>query len=302
MATVLEHHKFVFVSNNLNSNKVWEVILHSNNDVEVRYGRIRDGHGLQSKTHYGAGRKKMDALIREKTKPSDHYDGGCYREIEVLDTGSAAPVTAARAGKSELKEIAKKQVATCPVTQKLIEFFTDVNAHDIYQATGGRIQYDVSAGTFRTPVGIVTRTNVDEARKLLDKIAQLVGSGKFDKPFITTLEDYLMLIPQDVGHKFNPRAFCGDTTAVQKQSAILDGLDASIAAVVAGKDKKDKKSKTVQEEAPPNLFQVKLTVVDGDDIANIQKFYEKTRHRGHKSYNLKMKKVYAIDMPLMKAA
>lgn len=297
MATIVEHKKFVFCSANINSNKVWEVVLFDNNDVEVRYGRI--GKTLQTKLHGAAGRAKMESLIKDKTRPSDHYDGGCYREIEVLDA-PASTGTTKTSSKSDLKEIAKKQIATCVVTQKLMEFFTEVNAHDIYQATGGRITYDVSAGTFRTPIGIVTRTNVDAARKLLDDLAVFISQNQFGRTFITALEDYLMLIPQDVGRKFDPKTFCGDVAGVQKQSSILDGLDASIQAVMSTpKDKTKTKDKPVE----PKLFNVKLAVeTDGAAIDRINKFFEKGRQSQHMSSRMKLQQAYTVDMTSMKEA
>ena len=113
MSQVVEHRIFIFVNSSGNNNKTWQVLLYDNDDVEVRYGRV--GKSLQSKVHNCAGRDKMESLIRDKTKPSDHYNGGCYREIEVLDAAAtstgAAPKTAA---KSELKQLATAQIATCP--------------------------------------------------------------------------------------------------------------------------------------------------------------------------------------------
>lgn len=297
MSKVIEHRKFVFVNAEGNNNKSWEIKLFDNDDVEVLFGRI--GKGLQSKLHSGAGRKKMESLIRDKTKPSDHYNGGCYRELEVLDVGanipSKSPVTAA---KSELKEIAKKQIATCAVTQKLIEFFTEVNAHDIHRATGGKITYDISAGTFRTPLGIVTRASVDKARDILDDITDLVSSRNFNKSFVRNLEDYLMLIPQDVGRKFEPQSFCGDVAAIQRQSQILDGLEASISAVLSSSKDSSGKVASVEE---PKLFNVKLNIVKDNKITDgIVKYFNEGRQSIHVSSRMKLQNAYAIDMVSMR--
>lgn len=298
MPNILEHKKYVFCSANINSNKVWEVVLFDNDDVEVRFGRI--GKSLQTKLHPSAGRRKMESLIRDKTRPSDHYDGGCYREIETLDSSSLTPAKIASAGsKNELKQIAKTQIATCAITQKLIEFFTDVNAHDIYKATGGRITYDVSAGTFKTPIGVVTSNNIINARDLLDKLTDFVTKRNFSRKFITTLEDYLMLIPQDVGRKFEPLEFCGDVTAIQKQSQILDGLEASVQAILSSP--KDKKS--ADKKQTPELFQVKLKIVDESrEIARIQKYFDEGRKGVHVSSRMKLQQVYSVDMITMKNA
>lgn len=295
MANVVEHNKFVFVNAGINSNKCWEVLLFDNDDVEVRYGRI--GKGLQSKTHAGAGRKKMNSLIKSKTKPSSHYNGGCYRKIEVLDVGSAGIVSSSSAArKAELKTIAKKEIGTCSITQKLIGFFTDVNAHNIYQATGGRITYDTSAGTFRTPVGIVTKDSIDEARTLLDRMTKFIEASSFGKRFVATLEDFLMLIPQDVGRKFDPKSFCGTMGSIQKQSDILDGLDASVEAVLA--TPKTKAAKKVAQ-----LFKVKLAVADdAKTISAVERFFRKGIKSMHSSSRFRIKKIYTVDMPIMQSA
>jgi poly [ADP-ribose] polymerase len=298
MPSVIEHKKFVFVSNNINSNKCWEVLLYDNNDVEVKYGRI--GSTLQSKTHSGAGRKKMESLIRDKTTPKDHYDGGCYREIEVLETAGNNTTSIKTSSKAELKEIAKEQIATCPNTRKLIEFFTEVNAHDIYQATGGKITFDTSSGLFKTPLGIVVRKNIDAARELLDDLTDFVTKQNFNKKFITTLEDYLMYIPQDVGRKFDPKTFCGDIAAIQKQSQILDGLEASLQTVLSSSKSVISSDEPVEK---PKLFTTKLNAIeDKKEIDAIIKYFNEGKQSMHVSSKLKYKQAFKIDMPVMLAA
>ncbi len=299
MATVIEHKKFVFARGRINSNKCWEVLLYDNDDIEVRYGRV--GANMQTKIHHGAGRKKMEALIRSKTKPKAHYDGYCYKEVQTLDSDSsgAAVVSAKAASKAELKNIATKQIATCPITTKLVTFFTDVNAHNIHHATGGRIVYDTSAGTFKTPIGIVTGAAIDEARGVLDDITNRITKGKFGADFDLQVEALLMLIPQAVPRKFVPKEFCGDVVAVQKQSDILDGLATSVQAVMAAPKSKGKK----KEVAQPKLFNVSLTAVEDPAVLKeIKKFFLKGMRRNHQSAALKVKHAYAIDMPSMQAA
>lgn len=296
MANVIEHRKFAFVSGNLNSNKFWEVKLYDNDDVEVRYGRI--GKSAQSKTHYGAGRKKMESLIRSKTKKKDHYDGGCYKEVKTLDAGEAVATSAKAASKAELASIATEQIATCPVTIKLVKFFTDVNAHQIHKATGGKITYNTAAGTFSTPLGIVTADTIDNARQILDKIANSINTNRFGKTFDTRVEELLMLIPQEVPRKFVPREFIASVDDVQKQSDILDGLATSVQQVMSQPKTAGKKP------APkPKLFNVKLTAItDRAVIDPIMTFYNKGKKGGHRSARLRLKHVYAIDMPAMQTA
>jgi poly [ADP-ribose] polymerase len=296
MANVVEHRKFVFARGRINSNKCWEILLYDNDDVEVRFGRV--GSNMQKKIHTGAGRNEMNKLIKSKTTPKDHYDGGCYREVQTLDAlgVSSGNIGAKSASTVELKSIATTQIATCQITRKMVEFITEVNAHNIHQATGGRITYDTSAGTFKTPIGIVTSDNIDQARRVLDEITKAIHKNKFGHRYDEMVEELLMLIPQAVPRKFVPQEFIGNIQDVQKQSDILDGLAASVQAVMTVPEGKKK-------TAPPKLFDVRLTVVDDpNSIGTIQKFYDKGKKRGHQSYRLRMKHVYAIDMPVMEKA
>lgn len=302
MANVIEHRKFVFCSAGLNSNKYWGVKLYDNDDVETEWGKITDQLGLQRKVFSGAGRSFMEKKVKEKTKPSSHYDGGCYKEIETLD----APKTsgkAACASTTELKKLATKQIASCPVTEKLVAFFTEVNAHNIYKATGGKIKYDTTAGTFRTPLGIVTKGNIDAARLRLNDIGNYVQKNKLHDPqFVKTLEEYLMLIPQDVGRKFDPIAFMGSQSAVQSQNTLLDGLDASYAAVIASAQAPDGKKVDATDE--PKLFNVKMALLDDkSEFDRIEKLFKKTRQDLHyHAAKMKLVRVYVVNIEHMDKA
>lgn len=292
MANIVEHKKFVFVANSLNSNKVWQILLYDNNDVEVRYGRI--GKSLQSKVHSGVGRDKFDSLIRSKTRPSDHYDGGCYQEVETLETVSSSEISS----KGQLKQLAAKQLATCTITQKLVEYFTDVNAHNIFSATGGRISYDTSSGVFKTPIGVVTQKNVQSARLILDTLTDFITCNDFGSSFIKTLESYLMLIPQDVGRKFDPRAFCGDIVSIQKQSQILDGLEQSISSIISQSKSKTKTKKKDSEDV--QLFDAKLSLETDDSVlSRIQAYFHKGSKSAHSSSRMKLSNTYRVDLSAM---
>ena len=298
MASVIEHRKFCFTSAGLNSNKYWGIKLYDNDDVEVEFGKISDQLSLQRKTFKGAGRSFLDQKVKEKTRPSSHYLGGCYKELETVDSPSVS-TTKLNTSTTELKKLATKQIATCPVTEKLVSFFTDINAHDIYQATNGKIKYDASAGTFRTPLGIITKHNIDEARAKLDLIGGYVSKSKLgDSKFVKTLEEYLMLVPQDVGRKFSPVDFIGTQTKVQAQNALLDGLDASYSAVIASATKDDGKKVSTTE---PVIFNVKMSVLtDKTEFDRINKLFNKTRQSIHYSAaNKKLVRVYTVSIDHM---
>lgn len=284
---VIEKQQFVFTSAGLNSNKCWIIELHDNGDVVTSWGRI--GDSLQKKSFPGLGKVGMEKKIREKTKPSSHYDGGCYRKVDTLDSTSDTSITV----KGSLKEIAKKQITSCKVTSNLIEYFTDVNAHNIAAVTGNKIKYNVDAGVFKTPLGVVTKDNIDKARALLEDIAEYVQKKNFKDKFIKSLEDYLMLIPQEVGRKFNPVLFIGDQTKIQNQNTLLDGLDSSYASVIAAPKSNSKDDK----DDSPKIFDVKMSVLeDKNEWKRIQDKYAKSNKDMHLSSRLKLKQIYTVDI------
>lgn len=298
MANIIEHRKFVFCRagnedwQKNGSNKVWEIILYDNDDVETFFGKI--GTTLQSNLKSGAGRKFFDKKIKEKTTPSDHYDGECYREIKTLDTKTSS--VSVSTSKSSLKEIAKKQIASCPITSKLIEYFTDVNVHQIAQISGGKITYDTSTGTFKTPVGIVVQENINEARELLHNtlVPFVVNKDFRNIKFIRSLEDYLMLIPKDIGRSFDAEAILGTQEKVQEQESILDSLEATIKSVMANPvNKKD-------EEEDVRIFDIKMNLInDNKEITRIQDKFDSTRQNMHSSSRLKIKNAYSISINTM---
>jgi poly [ADP-ribose] polymerase len=241
----------------------------------------------------------MEKKIREKTTKKDHYDGEAYREIKTLDTSSVSVELPKKAASADLRKLAMEQIAkNCSVTAKLIGYFTDVNAHQIYAVSGGKIVYDTSTGTFRTPVGVVVQENVNEARSLLhNTLAPFVERGDTrNTKFIRALEQYLMLIPKDIGRTFDAEVILGTQAKVQEQEQILDALEASIKSIVsASTSPKDKKAATVDL---PRLFSVKMEVIDDKgEIARIQRKYNETVSGMHRAVSgMRVKAAYTIDI------
>lgn len=294
MASIIKTKKFVYTSCEANSNKQWIIHLFDNGDVRVEFGRIGNDN-LQSKDFPGEGEDFFNTKIKDKIKPSKHYLGGSYKEVETLDSSIEVSNTKLNASTNELKKLATKQIASCPITEKLVAFFVDVNAHDIYKATSGKIQYNASSGLFQTPLGIITKASIEEARSKLDIIAGYVEKNKLsDKKFIKTLEDYCMLIPSDLGRKFSPVDFIGSQAKVQAQNTLLDGLDASYASAISI-------PQSANQDVEPQLFNVKMAVLDDkEEFSRIEKLFNKTRKDIH--YSAKGKKlirVYTISIEHM---
>ncbi len=289
MATVTEHKKFVCTDARTNHNKVWEYTLFNNGDVQVRWGRV--GKAMQEKTHASVGQSFADKKVREKGKKG-------YKEVHILDATGKSGSTAKTVQHSELGKIAATQIDhTNPEVKKLITYLVKVNRHDIYKATSGKVTWDASKGLFTTPLGIVTPDTITEARDILILLGDFVDKRKFKAAkFLDLLEDYLVLIPQDIGMKFNPEAILPDLKAVQQQGSILDSLEASYQAVMTQPEtKSDAQPETTKQV--PKIFDVKLHLSNNSKtIKWIRDFYNKTRQRMHTSYSLDVSKVYTVEI------
>lgn len=286
-----------------NHNKGWWCFLYDNDDVETRWGRI-GASKLQSKKHPGAGKEKYASLIKgkQKERTGTKKDGTKYKfRYTLVDTiESGLSVTASGQPTGDLKSIATSQIQhNNPVVQKLIEYFTDVNAHNITAATGGKITFDTSSAQFTTPMGVISPAQVAEARIVLNELAPMVIKKQFGyKRFIERITNYLRLVPHDVGMKrIDPEAILPDMNAIQSEVDLLDGLETSFQQVTATPGSDEAKT------TAPKVFDVQLHLVsDQGLIDNIRKLFQESKKSQHASSTYKVQTVYAVDIASMTSA
>jgi len=299
---LIETHMLTCATGDTNHNKYWECKLYDSDDVHIRFGRtgVTETNGV----HRGMGRAKMIKLMEKKKKGKRNDKTGKlepYTEIDVIDSeGSSAKISGSSKNlqKSQLKSIATDQIEyTSKATKDLIEWLADVNRHNITDATGGQIKFDADSGLFRTPLGFVPPTSISTARDLLIKIADYVVDEDFNnRTFKNCVEEYLTLIPHNLGMKWTPETFVPDITAVQRGNGILDALDASYITATAQTDD-DKKEETKK----PKVFETKLIEVSSKKIIkDVEKLFRSTSNSMHRDvYNMKVHKVWDVDVKPM---
>jgi poly [ADP-ribose] polymerase len=201
----------------------------------------------------------------------------------------------------QLAQVAAREIETnSPETMSLVSYLARVNVHNILQST--TLNYDVSRGTFSTPLGIVTKDAITEARALLGDIGALVHANDWaSSAFVPKLNDYLMLVPQNIGRaKPDPRTLFPDLEAVQKQNGILDSLEASLQMVLTAAEEDEKAG---NKPAPPRLFEARLHLVDDPaEIKRIQTKYRSTRKDMHVCRHLDVKRVFRVEVGSMARA
>ena len=289
-----EYHKFVQADVEENHNKYWNVGLYDSGDVEIHFGRI--GVTITQGIEPNAGKMWMEKRIQEKLRgKTKNGKREYYRKIQTIDSTSSAKSL----NKNTLKQIAKEQIKhTSPETSKLIEWLAEVNRHQITSATGKQITYDADTGLFKTPMGIITPDSIVEARKLLVDIGDFIAKQDFeDYSLKSKVNDYLMLVPTNVGMKLNVRSFLPDLPAVQKQGQILDALDASYIDITTSKNTGDK-----DEVKKEKVFETKLDVLeDGKEWDRINKYYSSSRNNQHYGvYGMKIKQIWVVEIPASK--
>ena len=279
------HHVMSNIENN--NNKFWRIFRYDDNSCRVEFGRVGDSG--QSKDHLFSSEYDAISFFNKKTNEKEHKG---YHKVEIISATTPTKVII----KDNLTEVAKKQINTSSTqVQKLIEYFSKVNVHNILESTA--MKYDVDSGLFSTPVGIVTKDTVDKARIVLNDMLPFVKDKKYhDTTYCNLLQDYLMLIPKDIGRRFDPESIFNSETDLVAQSSILDSLEASIQSVLAS-PVTDDGDKVVQEK---QIFNVTVELLnDSTEFNRISKFFKSTKHNNHASSKYELKNVYSIKIDHM---
>jgi hypothetical protein len=150
---------------------------------------------------------------------------------------------------------------------------------------------------FQTPLGIVTPDAIVEARSILADTVPLVKNGKYGAELDRLVGQYLRLIPQNIGMRFNVRNILPDIDAVQKQGDILDSLEASYQAISTTKPTSAKTNKPVEQ-----VFKVDLDVENGSDAARLERWFESSKNRVHGYNNIKVRNVFKVKIHDMDTA
>ena len=301
----IEKKTFVCSDSLNNNNKFWEYEYNdSTNECTIRYGRVGKTAQTETKT---MSRSVLDSKIREKLKARGKEGTATYKppykEIAVMaSVHDLTPVS--NSSKDVVLEAAKQQlIGENSVLSKLVERLVEVNKHELMVASGGQLNLDLKTGIISTPVGVITKDMIVEARKVLANLAPLVTETKFDeKEFIVGLNDYLMLVPQAVNHNRGwHKSFFTANNTLQKQSSLLDQLDASASLAADRLELAKKSSIQTTIATTPNLFDAKLSLVEDKSIINeIEKLFLSTLNNMHECRDLRPVNVYTVDINGMK--
>jgi poly [ADP-ribose] polymerase len=282
---VIDEARYICVDVASNSNKFWNIAVRDDHSAVTEWGRVGEA-GSRKEFAFGdpsQARRFFETKRREK-------EGRGYSPLRTL--GSTDANRHAR-----LAEVALEQLhADCEETQRLVARLARANVHQILAHTS--LQYNASTGAFSTPLGIVTRDALIEARGLLGEIAALVQADRYDDARLPgILSQYLMLVPRDIGRaKPEPRRLFPDLASIREQNGLLDNLQASLGTAL-------KPAESEAGEPAPRLFDAKLRHVgDPRIIEDIRRRFRRTAQKIHVSSSLDVAQVFEVEIGSMRDA
>lgn len=261
----VEFVQLIKVSVDANNNKFWNARLMPNDEIWVHNGRV--GTKGQNRLIKDQGKSAFDRRVREQLSEG-------YKPVQTVTTDADLVV--------DVKQLALAQIRSDPETVKLIEYLSQVNIHQI--TAGTKLTYQGN-GTFTTPLGIVTKSAISQARLLLNQL----GTASHDR--IRLLNEYLMLIPQDLGRQLSHSLF-STPQQLQQQSDLLDALEAVIPTAT-----------TTERVFDCSLNLVPHSTKNGrETFRSIRARFEASTNSHHRSSAFKLKRVYEIQIPSIAAA
>jgi hypothetical protein len=232
-------------------------------------------------------------LMKKKAEKLGDKKG--YTEFRGID--ASTPAQAAKpVAQTQLREIAKSQLlkTSHPTLDALIDRLVKANVHKITSSTN--IVLNDATGLFQTPLGIVGPDAIRDARDILADTIPFVQNGRYGKPLDRLVSQYLRLIPQDIGMKFDVRMILPDMAAIQKQGDLLDALDASCKTIFQAKPVANT---TTQAE---QVFQVDLDVETGNEASRLEEWFEKSKKSSHGYDRIKIRNIFKVKIHDMERA
>lgn len=286
---LIEKVKLVCYSIEKNNKKVWIGELYDDDTVITRWGVI--GETLSSKTFPSAGAAFLRKKEHEKLRPKK--DKESY--TRALTTEDISESVAVVASKGDLQAIAREQLAkTNPKLSYLIDRLVKANIHNITSQTN--ITYNSSTGLFQTPLGPIKQEGIDQARNMLVAIKKCMVDKCKTLPKLVS--DYCRVIPQHVGYKFTVESVFPDLLAVEKQSDILDSLEATLKSMATPTPAVDGKPAVVEK-----VFEVDLDVLtDVREQRRLEDYYHSSMKSMHGYNNIKICQMLSVKVGEMDKA
>lgn len=275
--TTVDERMLIMVDTVSNHNKFYHVILDDQGTVTKRWGRVGDT-GQTTTEH--TGKNGFDRAIKAKTKKG-------YRETRIQNTGITI-----KTSDHNLEEIAARYLVNDPqnpALSNLIKRLVQMNRHQIGEISGGKITVNDN-GVIKTALGIVDQQAINEARQLLASLNHRTTNTT------RNLENYLTLVPQNIGRRAGWSTDFLDPRNLNKQRDFLDQLESSLQLATAAAKAADADTTDDDLNKHSDLFRMRIgQLTDTKEFNRIRDLYQKTRSSVHSAARLNLKAVYTVE-------
>jgi poly [ADP-ribose] polymerase len=287
---IIRKEKFIFVESAGNHNKFWYIEEHDNGLIRTCWGRVGNSESRSDKQMGASASKEYDKLVKSKLKKG-------YVQLQTIDS-EIANLPKAGLTKHSLEQYALDEIrydkSNTTITE-MIKLFCQENIHTITENTS--ITWNQHSNVFQTPCGIITSVAIKDARTILDKIMDKVEDGKRDDEWISFTDQYCSIIPQKVYGRFEPIKVFGYKSDIIKQYDILNALEDSLKLIEELNKQNEKNPDKAQKQ---KLFNISISeVTDTAIIRRIKTKFESTKQAMHSCRNLKVKRIFAINIDKM---
>ena len=292
MPQIIKESRLIKVeqTNETNSYKYWTAQLFDDGTVKAEWGRV--GAANPQSGEWSGGESYLDKKVKEKTKKG-------YVEQKTIGAVSSGNSTV-KSVDLNLQHIAKSELVKDTSNKTLVQLVDRLlksNVHKITSTTN--VTFNNTTGLFQTPLGIVTPEGISEARDILAEINHLVKDRKFNTTLNNYVNKFVLIIPQNLGMKrFSAETVFPDETAVQKQSDILDSLEASYLAMTSN----NSSPTTTSNNSQSKVFNVNLEIADSKEADRLIKWYETSKKTMHGYDRVKVRNVFSVKIEDMDKA
>ena len=257
--------RLIFTDLQENNNKFWHGWIEGTT-VKTNWGRVGDTGQFKDYpfTDPVSAQRKLDQSVSGKLRKG-------YTRQQTIGEGQIV---------KNVAHVAKTQIehGNNPETAALIDFLIKRNIHAIEGTTNIRME----AGRLTTPLGPVTLEGLDEAERLLARMAtEKTNLGVW-------ANQYLRIVPRNIGRKrVDPADLFGTVAQLQAEQTTIDTLRAVV---------KDAAQKANADA--PVVFKTKLSIVDhsNDDFRRIAKMFSGSRNSVHATANLRLHAVWEMEL------
>lgn len=236
-------HKILMCTNTTgNNNKFYSIELQKSNDNEYQifshYGRINGNTitgGVYEKREFNnlenSAKREFDKIVKSKKNGKTKVKDGIkykeqYHEVSVISSN---------VGSSNIRDITKKiKIKNKNIFDIFKKFgqlekeillkLEEENVHDILSETS----MTYIGGALQTPLGPLTIEHINKAESILNEIAKLINSNIIDDLMKKLNNEYLSLIPRNMGHVIRNDKLITDTNKLLKEYDLINQMKTAI--------------------------------------------------------------------------